>query len=386
MSAVLPESVLRLIDYIEEQEFKGYDPYDALNSPFLKAMSLNQKLMRILFIQSLKKFPVNLRPILGIRKGHNPKGIGLLLWGYAKLNAIEQKSEYVETLNNLIKLLEETRSSAYSGYCWGYNFDWQSRAFYLPKYTPTIVNTSFIGHALLDCHLYTKNEQALAMAISTKDFIINELNRKKDGPFFCFSYSPLDKTYVHNANLLGASLLIRLYESTGDKRLEETALASLGYSLKHQRSDGSWPYAETNYQAWIDSFHTGFSLQSILYFLQGGFGDRYRDAFEKGLRFYEERFFLEDGTPKYYHDRLYPTDIHSAAQAVVVFSRLGERHLVLAEKIVDWMVDNFQDSRGYFYFQKNRFLTNKIPYMRWAQAWAFHALTEYLLQHRGYSS
>jgi len=25
-----------------------------------------------------------------------------------------------------------------------------------------------------------------------------------------------------------------------------------------------------------------------------------------------------------------------------------------------------------------RYLTNKIPYMRWGQAWAFHALTEYV--------
>jgi N-acetylglucosaminyldiphosphoundecaprenol N-acetyl-beta-D-mannosaminyltransferase len=35
--------------------------------------------------------------------------------------------------------------------------------------------------------------------------------------------------------------------------------------------------------------------------------------------------------------------------------------------------------RGFFYFRKGRFFTNRIPYMRWSQAWVFHALTEYLL-------
>jgi len=37
-----------------------------------------------------------------------------------------------------------------------------------------------------------------------------------------------------------------------------------------------------------------------------------------------------------------------------------------------------QERSGYFYFRKNRFITNRIPYLRWGQAWAFHALTAYL--------
>jgi hypothetical protein len=38
--------------------------------------------------------------------------------------------------------------------------------------------------------------------------------------------------------------------------------------------------------------------------------------------------------------------------------------------------------KGFFYFRKGRFLMNRIPYMRWSQAWAFHALTEFLLAKR----
>ncbi len=368
------------MEFIESEDFKGYDPYDALNSPALRALSFKKKWPRIFWIQTLKKLPINLRPVLGIEKDYNPKGLGLFLWGYAKLYRKEGSPRFLKNIDFLIGRLEEVRSLGYSGHCWGYNFDWQSRAFYLPRFTPTIVNTAFIGHALLDTYRYTKNEKALEMALKTKDFILNDLNRIEEGSCFCFSYSPVDRTAVHNANLLGASLLIRLYKYFNEDEIKETSLSSLDYSMKHQREDDSWYYAETDYQRWIDSFHTGFNLQSILYFLEEGYAEKYRDAFMRGVRFYAEHFFLEDGTPKYYHDKLYPIDIHSAAQAVVFFSRLKAEGIGRASKTLNWMINYMQDASGYFYYRGVRFYTNRIPYIRWAQAWAFHALTEYLLK------
>ena len=216
------------------------------------------------------------------------------------------------------------------------------------------------------------------MALPISDFIFQDLNKSKNDHGICFSYSPLDRAYVHNANLLGASLLIRLYKFSGDEKLKDVALASLSYSMSSQREDGAWYYAETDYQRWVDSFHTGFNLQSIHYFLEEGFGFEYKNAFEKGVEYYADNFFLDDGAPKYYDNKTYPLDIHSAAQAVVFFSRIKGYEL-LRDKIVSWMLDNMQDEDGFFYYQKHRFLTNKIPYMRWSQAWALHALTDYLL-------
>lgn len=368
----------KLKNYIEKENFKGYDPYDALNSPVLRVLSCNRRYPQIAFTQALKRLPVNIRPLLWTRKDYNPKGLGLFLWGYAKLFRIEKKTEYLEKVEYFIGMLEKLRSKGYSGNCWGYNFDWQSRASYTPKYTPTIVNSSFIGHALIDTYKYTGNEKALDMAISIKNFILNDLNRKEEGGTICFSYTPADYGEVHNANLLGASLLIRLYKYTGDIKLRDIALSSLAYSMKRQRDDGSWHYGESDFQKWIDSFHTGFNLQSILYFLEEGFAKEYKEAFEKGVGFYSNNFFLDDGTPKYYYDNIYPIDVHSPAQAVVFFSKMGDTYKDLLVKILQWMINNLQDKSGFFYFQKNRFYTNKIPYLRWSQAWAFHALTEFM--------
>jgi hypothetical protein len=71
-------------------------------------------------------------------------------------------------------------------------------------------------------------------------------------------------------------------------------------------------------------------------------------------------------------------DIHSAAQALALFSRVGG-YEALNQKIANWMLDNMRDKKGFFYCQKNRFFINRIPYMRWSQAWALHALCSLML-------
>ena len=149
-----------------------------------------------------------------MKKGYNPKGLGLFLWGYAKLYAREKNARYLEKIDRIPDLLDELKSRDCTGNGWGYNFDWQSRAFFVPKWTPTVVNSAFIGHALLDTWKITGSKRALDMALPIADFILEDLNRREEAGRICFSYTPLDHYHVHNANLLGASLLIRLYEMT----------------------------------------------------------------------------------------------------------------------------------------------------------------------------
>ena len=191
--------VEKMLSYIESADYAGYDPYDALNSPLIRRIGEHSKWIRIGATQFIRRFPVNLRPMLGIRKGHNPKGIGLFLWGYSKLYAIEKAPKYLSRIDYLLDLLERLQSKGYSGNCWGYNFDWQSRTAMRPAGTPTIVNTSFIGHALLDCYELTGRQRTLNMAVSIKDFILGDLHGTRVNGTFCFSYTPIDTEAVHNA-------------------------------------------------------------------------------------------------------------------------------------------------------------------------------------------
>jgi hypothetical protein len=363
--------------YVEARDFAGYDPYDALNSPVARALGGEFKWGRIAWIQALRRCPVNFRPLLLVRPGHNPKGLGLFLGGYARLFKLGNGEMVQPHVDRLFGLLSAARSPGYSGNCWGYNFDWQSRAFYVRRGTPTVVNSGFIGHALLDAWEATGEGRFLDLAASIPGFLLKDLKRTAEGDSFCFSYTPVDTTAVHNANLLGASLLVRLAGATGDPSLVDPALASLRYTMRHQREDGSWTYAEAKAQRWIDSFHTGFNLGALRHFFRAGKALEYREAFRRGVEYYAATFFLDDGTPKYYHDRVYPIDIHAPAEAVAFFSGEGPQWEPLLERVLTWMLSKMRDPSGCFYFRRFPRGVNRIPYMRWAQAWAFAALCEY---------
>lgn len=59
---------------------------------------------------------------------------------------------------------------------------------------------------------------------------------------------------------------------------------------------------------------------------------------------------------------------------------LDDRYLRFAVTIADWTINNMQDEEGFFYYRKNKFYINKIPYMRWSQAWMMLALSNLLTE------
>ncbi len=316
-----------------------------------------------------------------IKEDYNPKGLGLFLSSVARLYPHCGEEKYRELAYRFIDLLFKRQSKGYSGTCWGYNFDWQSKAFFLPKYTPTVVATSFIANAFLDAYEAFNERQFLKIARSSCDFICSDLNRTHAGEKICFSYSPLDKTTIHNANILGAHLLARTATFTGEDELKKTAHNSIGFVIDHQNPDGSWYYGIKPRHRWIDNFHTGFMLECLFDYIHFTTEFELKPNLKRGLGFYQNNFFLTDGTPKYYHDRIYPIDIHGCAQSIITLVKLGSVSVgnqKLAEKVALWTWENMQDSQGYFYFQKKRFFTNKIAYMRWSQAWMLKVLVALL--------
>lgn len=377
MPSTIDQSIDRLEKFVVERGYAGYDPYDALNSRLLRTASLGTKWGRIACIQFLKRCPLNLRPALRVQPGQNPKALGLFLEAYVRLHRRNPVKQYADRAAPLISRLAELRSVTASGHGWGYNFDWQSRVFHLPKYTPTIVCTSFVAHALMDAAAVFGLEQARDLAVPVGDFFIGDLQRTVEGSAFCFSYSALDRYAVHNANLLGASVLIRLYKLTGRRDFRDAALSALEYSLKHQRQDGSWYYSEVAGSHWIDSFHTGFNLESIRHFLNCGEAAHCEQPYRRGVRFYADAFFLDDGTPKYCPTVTYPADIHSAAEAITFFADEGGEFAGVAERVLAWTMRNLADKKGFFYYQKWPHLTNRVAYMRWSQAWMLRALAAY---------
>lgn len=376
------QSFLQLKAYVEREEYRGWDPYDGLNSTFFQHSPFRKiPLARLAWIQFFKRSPINFRSLFGVEKGFNSKGLGLFLSGYCNLYQQDPSKEYKQKIYFMVDKIVELHSKGYSGMCWGYNFDWQARAFFQPRFTPTVVATSYVGYALLDAYGIFKEQAWLKHARSACDFVLNDLNRTYDQEGdFCFSYSPLDKTQVFNASLLGSRLLSRVYAHTKEEILAEAATQSVSFCCKQQKDNGAWCYGTLPFHQWIDSFHTGFNLECISEFQKYTGNTAFNTYLTKGFNYYVSTFFTEQGQSKYYNDTLYPIDIHAPAQLIVMLVRTGklEEHIPLVNRVMEWTVQNMQDKRGYFYYQFKSTGSSKIPYMRWAQAWMFFSLTYYL--------
>lgn len=395
---MLPDAIdsFRLLkNYCEREQFKGWDPYDGLNSRLFQSLPLLKKsaLCRLVMIQGFKRCPFNLRCLAMVPKEYNAKGIGLFLSGYCNLYRavgkhpewsmqLGSQQEIMKRIVELADLLISLQSKGYSGACWGYNFDWQARRLFLfPKYTPTVVATNFCATALMEAYEITGEKRYLEIALSAANFVVKDLHRSnyKDG--FLFSYSPLPgNDTVFNASLLGSRLLSYCYKYTKKEEYRQLAEQSIKACCAGQQENGAWVYGMLPVQSWVDSFHTGYNLDALIAYQEQTGDYQYSRYIEKGFTYYINHFFEADGMPKYYDNRTYPIDIHCPGQLLVTLARLHktEEYGDLADKVIDWTIRHMQDKKGYFYYQLKQGVSSKISYMRWSNAFMFNALSHYL--------
>jgi len=388
MNPVFVDSLKRLDSYVRAQQFKGYDPYDALNAPRIR--NIRSRWVKLLATQFFVYSPFNLRPFFGIQPEINPKAIGLLLSAYCRMyhSGLIEKKDFDQISSNLVRILDKTKSPGYSGYCWGFPFDWQDLVRYAPRNTPTVVISSYIGQGFLDLYDITKEDRYLKIAESITQFILKDLHVSRFDHGLCFSYTPLDSHVIFNANCLGAAFLSRVYGITHNEMLLEYSRKAFDYTISCQRADGSWAYRlnpETGEERNQIDFHQGFIIDSFCDFIRYTMlnDEEYRRSLEKAVLFYKTNQFQSDGRAKWRLPRKYPIDIHHLAQGIISFSKMyeltkKEEHLNFANIIAQWTIKNMQDTKGFFYYQKWPFFTNKIDYMRWGQAWMLLACSSFI--------
>lgn len=372
MTGSIDAAVARIRAWGEACDWRGYDPYDGLNSPAAPVLTLGRPLGRRLLTQVVKRSPVNLRPLLGIKPGVNSKAIALVASGYARLAAAGDDSARDEAVRRLEWL-------AARGPRWGYHFPVQTRFFSYAAESPNTIATNFAAHALLDgCELLDLD--ALAADVeSACDFLTEEMLTETDNGTF-FRYIPGEDELVHNANLLACSVFVRAARALDRPPLLARARPAVMTSLAAQRDDGSWPYAESARGGWVDNFHTAYVLESLA--LCAGSIPEAKDALDSGIDYWERELFLPDGTPKHAPDRVLPLDAHCYASAIDAYLALASWHaaaLERAERIAALLVARMLDASGYVYFQQERFWLNRVPFVRWTTAPSFKALAGLVL-------
>jgi hypothetical protein len=378
----IEESLIKLQNYIEGESYKGYDPYDTLMS-FIPFVRIN-KWLAIIATQVQKRNPINIRPLLGIKKDYNPKGLGLMLHAYAVLQQKQPSKDYSSQIELLINLLKELSTKGYSGYCWGYNFGWCSPEKYLKPYSPTSVATAFIIKGFYEAYKVNPTEEIKSIILSASDFVLCDLAFTEDESGLCYSYSTEKKDICYNASLLAGEILAINYAITKNESIKKKCHHIVNYVVNKQHNDGHWAYSKNksngNERTQTD-FHQGFVLESIsnIVTLCEIKDETIEHSLNKGCSFYILQQFEPNGRSLFRIPKLYPTDIHYQAQGIITLCRLKHNSSELhsfAKSIAEWTIENMQSKKGYFYYRVYKYFKDKTSYIRWGQAWMFLALAE----------
>ena len=104
-----------------------------------------------------------------IPKSRNAKGIALVILGLIEDFKRTKEDYYLENAKILVDwLLANTCDKIKWKYnCWGYNFEWQAKAFNVPLGTPNIVTTYFVSLAIYKFGLLIKDNNVQEEALNS---------------------------------------------------------------------------------------------------------------------------------------------------------------------------------------------------------------------------
>lgn len=386
MTDNVESSIKKLYLYCKDQDWSGYDPYDALNSPYLKKLS--NKWARMFVTQILRRFPINLRVQLKIAKGPNPKALALFLRSLIRLKASIPLENSEKELDIIIERLLELKSDNLmpaGTIAWGYNFGWQSRVFYCERFSPNIQSTIMGSHAFFELsrdEFFDEGRRIKYKNIcaETNRFILENFLMYENEEFAILRYIPNDDSIIYNVQAQAAWSFLRAYLITENERYRDLSIKLTKYVEQKQQSDGSWLYGEDISQRFIDNFHTGFILEALYECRALDRACVSEDVLYRGYKYYLDHFFKKDGSVSYFHNKTLPVDSHAIALSIITLSKLAQyekRSESILNNVITWVLENIQSKDGYFYYQKWPMFLNKIPYMRWTQAWMLYALAIY---------
>jgi len=315
------EVLERVLQTARSDDYEGYSKHDGLNSPLLAALGGQSRLRRLAAIQVVTRSPIDIRPLAGVRKARNAKGLSLFSRALLARHRMTGSADDAAQARGLLDWLIAHPAPGFEHLCWGYPYPWQDVGFFAPRNFPNRVVTSFVGQALLDGYETLQDSRYLDAARQAARFLL-------EAPKTLYEDPPSASHITH------------------------------------------------------DNYHTGFILDAILGYGLATGSDEFEPAYQRGIEFYARKLFEPDGAARFMSDRLYPIDIHGCAQGVITFS-LQQRCLGAggdtAARVLQWTLDNMWDpGSGWFYYQRRRRYRTRIRELRWCQGWMSWALASYL--------
>lgn len=385
------KTVLRdALSYARRRDYAGPDYVDGMSSKLLQSLPVDNKWLNLFVQETVKRAPVNLRPLFQVEARRNYKGSALFAManqnvhdlrtdfdinGAGEPDGVDYKAEALE----LVEWLVENRSRGYSGFCGGHKHEIQHLHGRGVPNDPDVVSTSYAVKALLEAAEHDPTYADIAR--SAADFVIKDLDYREVDGGARINYHmnhPADH-YTLNAAALGARLLLDLYDWFDVSEFERRARAILDDVASKQDEDGGWTYRLPPSSSHLskDNHHNGFIIECFQRYHGVTGSSLYEETVDRALTFYRDVLFEPDGAPNFDERNAYPRDIHAGAQGILVFTSAGD--LGRARQILEWTLDNLYAGDGRFYFRKHRFHTKRVTLMRWCQAWMAYAMSEHLL-------
>lgn len=306
-----------------------------------------------------------------------------------RANEDDLSISFLRHAKDLAGELLRQNAPGYSGYCWGYPFDWQNVNGLMPKGTPHITATPYCYEVFTRLFDLTGEDEYLQVAHSITTFVFEDLHDTPTGECAAASsYTPFDHGKVVNASAYRAFVLFDAARRFHEEAYLFKAQRNLRFILDNQRSDGSWLYAIDNPpEAFIDHFHTCFVLKNLFKLNRHLQDSEVARAVRRGYRFYREALFDENDTPKCYvvapRTEIVRLEMYNCAEAITLGALLRNEipgALTLADKLASRLVQEYQLPSGHWVTRVYRGgLRHTVPFLRWPQSQLFLALTNLLV-------
>jgi hypothetical protein len=306
--------------------------------------------------------------------------------GFAFLYQATGDSSQLENAIQFLTELKMSRCHKFKEYCWGYPFNWVTRNGVIGSQTPLITTTPYAYEAFLQLFELTPHDEWKAIlesiarhaAVDIKDF------RTSEKASSC-SYTPFDAGGVINAAAYRAFLLTSASKVLSNHDYWRIAERNVNFVLESQNPDGSWFYAVDGVRDFVDHYHTCFVMKALakIYGLTGY--EPCKEALSKGIKYYLENLFDENGLPKPFSKAprltVYKRELYDCAECINLCLLLRDRYPALEttlEKVVAHILESWLKRDGSFRSRKLHLGWDNVPMHRWGQSQMFRALAFYL--------
>ncbi len=388
------KQTLKLLNYIEKEEYLGYDPYDFYLSPYAKYFPKS-----ILFLHLQKVAPFNFRKLLKIKKGMVTKVHALVIDSYINLYKLTGEETYIDKAKVLYKRMMASAIVINNDEIgWGRNYPFKTGGEIHDNKKPLVYLNSRLGLTMINMYDITNDKTILA----DLEKVIRNLIRtgrvlKKDGYSF-IGYSPdINTRLTFNVSMVAVELMMKYLDRSKNFKfdidgynIKEVCNNIIKTMIHYQENDGSWTYGYSAKGILFSQkdFHQGFvidSLYNILEYIEDStLKEQAHEAYTKGYNYLKNVQISKEGEFYWRYPKKYPIDIHNTAQGILSLSinKEDENHEKL-NTLVEYTFNTFWNKKGCcFYYQKWPFFVNKISYMRWCNSWMLYSMTQLLLSQK----